>query len=250
MPQRFLFLLLALNSCQSPNPIAPPMNQPDSRHKVPAQQLVVVTAADANTIHATLQRYEIDPTGTLWNPVGESFPVVLGKNGLAWGSTFENNMPEGVSKKKEGDGKAPIGLYALSKVFGYPAQGPSKIDYQQVTPDWVCVDDDQSTHYNQVFDGSQKEKDWNSAEEMRRDDDLYKWGIVVGHNTAPAVPGCGSCIFMHIWRDENSPTAGCTAMTEARIFELVNWLDASKNPMLLQGTPQDLAFLRQRYVLP
>ena len=48
---------------------------------------------------------------------------------------------------------------------------------------------------------------------MRRKDALYTWVIDVAHNPS-RVPGEGSCIFLHVWKDADSPTVGCTAMPE------------------------------------
>jgi L,D-peptidoglycan transpeptidase YkuD (ErfK/YbiS/YcfS/YnhG family) len=38
---------------------------------------------------------------------------------------------------------------------------------------------------------------------------------------------------MHI---KNVPTAGCTVMSEKEMKEIIKWLDASKKPLLIQGT--------------
>ena len=68
---------------------------------------------------------------------------------------------------------------------------------------------------------------------MRRDDILYKWGVVVDHNAA-AIPGAGSCIFLHIWKSSSAPTAGCTAMPESDLVRLLRWLDPARHPILIQ----------------
>ena len=48
---------------------------------------------------------------------------------------------------------------------------------------------------------------------MRRDDALYTWVVEVRHNPA-AIPGGGSCIFLHVWDGPADTTVGCTAMPE------------------------------------
>jgi len=68
---------------------------------------------------------------------------------------------------------------------------------------------------------------------MRCADDLYKWGVVVAHNP-PAIPGAGSCIFLHVWKDARSATAGCTAMPEQDLVHLLRWLDPRARPVLVQ----------------
>jgi len=41
---------------------------------------------------------------------------------------------------------------------------------------------------------------------MRRDDNLYKYGIVIEYNTDPIIKGNGSAIFLHIWKGRGIPT--------------------------------------------
>jgi D-alanyl-D-alanine dipeptidase len=66
---------------------------------------------------------------------------------------------------------------------------------------------------------------------------------VVNHNHIDekgAVPGAGSCIFIHI---KKVPTAGCTVMNEKEIKEIIRWLEPKKNPLLIQGTKEDIPSL-------
>ncbi|MNP67760.1 hypothetical protein D3C76_1636250 [compost metagenome] len=92
-------------------------------------------------------------------------------------------------------------------------------------------------------------KDWNSAERMRRQDELYRQGIFIQHNT-PASPDAGSCIFLHIWRGPTTPTRGCTAMDPADIAALFNWLDPRQAPLLVQLPEAQYEQLRERWHLP
>ena len=61
----------------------------------------------------------------------------------------------------------------------------------------------------------------------------YALGIVVEHNPRN-IPGAGSCIFIHLWRGAKTGTAGCTILREADLFTLARWLDASRQPVLIQ----------------
>ncbi|PYP90865.1 MAG: hypothetical protein DMG65_10180 [Candidatus Angelobacter sp. Gp1-AA117] len=92
--------------------------------------------------------------------------------------------------------------FYLTRVFGYTAQPMAgwKMPYLHLNSSIECVDDTASKFYNQVIDRSTVAPDWKSSEQMLRPDDLYRWGILVDHNYAPAVSGAGSCIFMNIWK--------------------------------------------------
>ncbi|MFN6202564.1 MAG: L,D-transpeptidase [Acidobacteriota bacterium] len=206
-----------------------------------ARQMVLVITPEWNSVDGRLSRYERVSGGrTPWRQVGQSIPVVVGKNGLGWAAEFADwrNDPEPV--KREGDGRSPAGLFSLGSAFGYaPASelGRLAIDYLQVTKNNECVDDCQSGSYNQLVDGSRHpHRDWQSSEIMRRDDEYYRLGVVINHNLPRPVPCQGSCIFLHIWEGPGIGTVGCTAMAPEPMLEIVKWLDQSRKPVIVQLT--------------
>jgi hypothetical protein len=220
-------------------------------------QLLVVTTSDWEAVDGRLQRYHRAAPGKPWQPVGEAVPVVIGKKGLGWGSGIvpadELRPPDSSDPiKKEGDSKAPAGIFRLSRVFGYAEQEPLgwRMPYLNLTPSVECVDDSASKFYNQVVDRSQVSADWNSSEHMLRSDDLYRWGIVVDHNAGPAKAGDGSCIFLHIWRGPGQGTVGCTAMPEEQIQAILSWLDPKRKPVLVQLPSAQYHRLQHEFHLP
>ncbi|HEF4761512.1 TPA: hypothetical protein SAN82_003966 [Pseudomonas putida] len=212
-----------------------------------SQQLIVVTSKGWDDIQGIAQRYERH--GNTFEKFEASFPVVLGKHGMGWGQGL--NGIEGLQGpvKQEGDGKAPAGVFKLGTAFGYAAAADTRLPYLALTPSIECVDDSQSTHYNQLVDGSTVTKDWSSSERMRRNDELYRQGVFIEHNT-PSSPVAGSCIFFHIWRGPTTPTRGCTAMAPADIARLFSWLDPRQSPLLVQLPEAQYEQLRERWKLP
>ena len=203
-----------------------------------SRQLVLVVSRNWDATTATLQRYARNGAGQGWTPVGEAVPVNIGRTGLAWGLGLHHGTGLAGPVKREGDGKAPAGVFELPRAFGYASPQEAKgikLPYLQLTPEVVGVDDVKSKYYNQLIRMDQvPAKDWDSAEAMRRTDGLYEWGVVVSHNTAATVPGAGSCIFLHIWRGPGKPTAGCTAMSKENMQKLLAWLDPHAKPVLVQ----------------
>jgi len=211
-------------------------------------QLIVVTTPDWNTLEGRLRRYERATPRDAWSPVSETISVVVGKNGLAWGiGVISTDVPDIRRSydpiKKEGDGRGPAGVFALGTAFGdaaTPVPG-SKMPYLSLTESLECVDDPGSKYYNRLVDRSDVAADWNSSEHMRAIGEVYRWGIVVGHNgivtdgksNSPA-PGRGSCVFLHIWRGSTQGTAGCTAMPQIELENLLTWLDPARKPLLVQ----------------
>lgn len=212
-----------------------------------SEQLIVVTSQNWDDIQGTAQRYERH--GQSFEKFEAPFAVVLGKNGMGWGKGIIDIEPGSGPVKQEGDGKAPAGVFALGTAFGYEASAHTRLPYLALSASIECVDDSQSTRYNQLVDGSLIASDWSSSERMRRSDDLYRQGIFIQHNT-PATATAGSCIFFHIWRGPSAPTRGCTAMDPADIARLLDWLDPKKTPLLVQLPEAQYEQLRQRWKLP
>ncbi|MCO4294378.1 L,D-transpeptidase family protein [Solitalea sp. MAHUQ-68] len=211
------------------------------------RQILVVTAANWDTVDAKLNVFEWNNKS--WQLKFADVPVTLGRTGLAWGKGLQSDELNTGVLKKEGDGKSPAGIFSLGGLFGYEDIS-TKMKFLKVSPSTFCVDDQTSAYYNQVTDTTKTPKTWNSAEEMRRNDDLYKYGVFVNYNTEPIVAGAGSCIFMHIWRGAGRPTAGCTAMTEENMLKLFSILDAEKKPLLIQMPRDEYEKLRNSYQLP
>ncbi|MDF1881966.1 hypothetical protein JHD50_11770 [Sulfurimonas sp. MAG313] len=85
------------------------------------KQLLVVHTVDFNRSKAIMQAYEYK--STQWMKVFEPISVNLGKNGLAWGrGKLSLQKHKGSVLKKEGDNKAPAGLFSLDLFFAYEEQ--------------------------------------------------------------------------------------------------------------------------------
>lgn len=200
-------------------------------------QAVVVTTKNWNAVQGKAQLLERKTTKSAWKAVGKSFPVVVGINGLAW-SDDANMKAEAHPHKVEGDGKAPAGIFMLTSAF---ASGDQKVNlpFTKLAESTECVDDVKSTHYNKIVDKYKVGNyDWKSSEKMLEVGAQYDMGIFVAHNHE-RIKGKGSCIFLHIWKDAASGTAGCTAMERANIEKIFAWIDDKKNPVLIQ-LPEDI----------
>lgn len=218
-----------------------------------SRQCIVVLARDWSSMTGTLHAFARTSTTGDWKMRGDALPVVLGKSGLGWGLGLVDARRRAGPRKIEGDNKVPAGIFRLGPAFGYaPAASASwiKLHYLPLTKMTEGVDDPRSHYYNQLVDRSKVARvDWRSSEQMRRADDLYKWGIFVAHNAA-ATPGAGSCIFMHIWKNSSTPTTGCTAMAERDLVQLLRWLDPAAQPLLVQVPQRDYAEFQSHYRLP
>lgn len=220
-----------------------------------SSQLILVLTDSIQSTKGRLVYYDRISSAE-WVAKNEAFPIVLGRNGLAWGIGLhqERNYP-GFSSKKEGDGRSPAGIFSLSAVFAYEFNPNVKMPFILVDDVTECVDDRNSKYYNQVLKSTDLEKngigmDWNSSEKMSEYGVSYEQGIVVNHNVNPIELGKGSCIFIHNWSGSNSTTAGCTALDSNELSGIISWLDEARNPILVQLTEQAYSELKTKWVLP
>jgi len=180
-------------------------------------QVVIVLADDADPTKATVSAWE--RRGEWWFKRFATFPAVIGRNGFA---------PPG--EKREGDGRTPSGTYRLARAFGYAPYVSTGLDYRQVGETDFWVDDPASDQYNQWVKSLPQAA---SYEVLRRHDGLYEHAIVIEYNTEPVVAGNGSAIFLHVWRDAATSTAGCVALSPEHVKKLLKWLDLSKEPVIV-----------------
>ena len=218
------------------------------------EQAIVVVTENWQGVAGQLQRFERTPEQMTWQPVGQPFSVVVGRKGMGWGKglfALTDQQVASVGYRQEGDKRAPAGVFSLGSVFGLatPEQADEwlslSMPYIHLSPYVRCIGDSHSSRYNEIHDIRTIPKDWlndGANENMRRDairdEGAYRWGVFVNHNTPgnaqPRDKVSGSCIFLHIWKGDGSGTSGCTAMTKSDLLDIINWLDESRHPVLIQ----------------
>ena len=221
-----------------------------------AQQLVLVTTGGWDENQGILRRFERPDDSTQWREVA-AFPVSIGRHGSAWGTGLHAaaDVDDG-PRKREGDGRSPAGVFALGTAFGYAGTAATGLPYQAMSRDDWCMDVPASPYYNRIVDARQvgAAAVAGSSEPMRLDlhrngNPSYRLGFVIEHNPGN-VPQGGSCIFAHLWRAPGEPTAGCTAMADADMEAMLEWLDADKTPRFVLLPRAQYARLATRWQLP
>ncbi len=198
-----------------------------------SRQVLFVTTPSATSVQGTMYLCKRKNNRKTWK-IKDSFAIVVGRAGLAKDAQTNVAIAADLPVKKEGDGKSPAGIFPLGQVFSYHDLHHLHMPFKQVDTLCHCVDDPSSVYYNTLVVADTAKQVYNSFEYMKRHDDFYEYGIWVLYNSQPVVVRNGSCIFIHVWKNENSGTSGCTAMSKEHIIRLIYWLNKKKNPVLLQ----------------
>lgn len=160
---------------------------------------------------------ENNSRGSIWWQ-GHSHPCALGRGGV---------IP--ASRKREGDDASPAGLYPLLGLY-YRADRldlpDTALPLSEIGPEQGWCDEPACENYNIAVTLPHG----GSAESLWREDAVYDLLVVMGHNSNPAIPGLGSAIFLHVARDDFSPTRGCIAVTKEALLEIL--ADLSINTMI------------------
>jgi L,D-peptidoglycan transpeptidase YkuD (ErfK/YbiS/YcfS/YnhG family) len=189
-----------------------------------------VTNKDASSSQVTI--YVLEKGGNIWRPAFPAFSGTIGTKGFA-----------SFNKKLEGDGTSPTGIFSLGTAFGYNPSISTKMPYRRITDDDFWVDDVRSADYNRWVRGRPQTA---SVEKMKREDGLYRHGIVIEYNMDPIERGKGSAVFLHRWQGKDKSTRGCVAMPEDQILRLLAWLDPAQKPLIIMGTESELSRMRPR----
>ena len=214
-------LLVVAASAQIKKP-EPPAIKPDFGTSL---QAVVVVTEGWDTTQGRGRLFERKNVRSKWKSVGGEFRITVGRSGMGIDDSDRWNEDAANVVKKEGDGRSPAGLMPLTYAFGKADKANTKLKYLKVADFTECVDDVNSNHYNKIVNRMQVGAfDWKSSEKMLEIGRPYDLGIVVGYNSYPVEQGRGSCIFLHIWRDALTGTAGCTAMDRRDLERITAWL--------------------------
>jgi L,D-peptidoglycan transpeptidase YkuD (ErfK/YbiS/YcfS/YnhG family) len=141
---------------------------------------------------------------------GQTVPVALGRGGIR-------------ANKREGDGGTPKGTFRPRQLWWRADRHPRPrtfLPVRAIGPEDAWCEDPKSRHYNQPV---RLDRD-RGGDRLKRDDQLYDFIVEIDHNSSPRIAGRGSAVFLHLARENFSPTAGCVSMTKAAMLRLLQRL--------------------------
>ena len=132
--------------------------------------------------------------------------------------------------KKEGDWCTPVGKFSLGPIYFRKDKIyrlKTKIKAFPITKDMYWEDNPLSINYNKLSFNNKK-----SSEKLFRKDNIYDIILVVNYNTNPVIPNKGSAIFIHIAKDNYTPTKGCIALNKKDLILIISNL-SRKDKLLI-----------------
>lgn len=158
--------------------------------------------------------------------------IIVDKSGmLAWNAGDAEHRVRcslgrgGIGNKEgEGDGITPLGTFPLRAVMvrtdrvGLPE---TRLPVSKIMDNDGWCDDPDDPDYNTRISLPHSA----SHEKLSRDDHLYDVIVEVGYNDDPIVSGRGSAIFMHLARENYTPTEGCVGLALEDMIKLLENCD-------------------------
>lgn len=146
-----------------------------------------------------------------WQPLAAGIPAWIGANGMT-------------PQSHDGEMKTPMGIFTLDFAFGTAPNPGGGLPYIQVGPDHWWDGDMKSPTYNtmQVCKKAQCPFDTDPASGTENlQIPQYVHAVVMGVNKE-RVPGNGGAFFLHA--TDGGPTAGCVAIDDGKLVEIMRWL--------------------------
>ena len=138
------------------------------------------------------------------------WPVMLGRRGIS-------HIP------REGDLATPAGKLTPVCVFyraGRATRPRTALTLHPLNPDDGWCD----APYHPLYNRFVRFPFAAGAERLWREDHAYDLLVVLDFNVHPRAQGRSSAIFLHLMHDDQRPTAGCIAMHEQHLRELLRHL--------------------------
>ena len=205
-----------------------------------SNQVIVVTAAKWSATEGTLRAFERSATGN-WVQVVDATSAQLGYGGLVK-----------ADERRQGTGKTPTGTFAIETAFGRLPDPGTALPYTKFdhNDSWT-YDPNHPTTYNLFQNaavrwdayGNYVERLWQYGEQYNYvavlDFNLPAGEVTVGpkgirRTSSPADTRRGGGIFLHV--SNGDKTAGCIAIAQERMTQIMKWLDPDQHPVIVIGT--------------
>ncbi|MEP7178711.1 MAG: L,D-transpeptidase family protein, partial [Pseudonocardiales bacterium] len=128
----------------------------------------------------------------------------------------------------------PVGSFTLTEAIGRNPNPGTALPYVRTTPaDWWISQSGPLYNTLQRCTRACGFTQGDPNEHLYYLTPFYNYAVVIDYNRAPATPGAGSAFFLHV--TDGAPTAGCVAIPQADLVDLMAWLTPAAQPRILIG---------------
>jgi L,D-peptidoglycan transpeptidase YkuD (ErfK/YbiS/YcfS/YnhG family) len=169
-----------------------------------ATQVISVVSVGGSS--AKMDVWEHSAAG--WKPLEAGIPTHVGSAGMT-------------GQSRDGYPATPMGVFTLDFVFGTAPSPGGGLQYVQVGPNHWWDGDPKSRTYNTMQICKKEQCPFDTSESENLQIPQYVHSVVMGVNKQ-RVPGHGGAFFMHA--TDGGPTAGCVAIDDNKLVEIIRWL--------------------------
>jgi L,D-peptidoglycan transpeptidase YkuD (ErfK/YbiS/YcfS/YnhG family) len=194
-----------------------------------ARQLVLVTSSSSLSSHAVLRTFV--ERGDRWVPAFGPMAARIGVNGWML-----------ASRRREGDGTTPEGLFVLgTTIYGNAPDPGVALRFHRLMPGDYWDENPATGHaYNTFVHSADTDCAHNpyggDTECLWLETVAYRYFAVVNFNTPSRGP-YGSAIFLHV---TIGATTGCVSVSLPNLVRLLRWLKPKLRPTIVLAGPLPL----------
>jgi L,D-peptidoglycan transpeptidase YkuD (ErfK/YbiS/YcfS/YnhG family) len=188
-----------------------------------ATRVITVVARSTSSTTARLQVWR-KARGGGWLRSGSSVTAHVGSDGLS-------------KTPSEFRSATPIGSFTLTQAFGRDSNPGTALPYFKTTPaDWWISQAGSLYNTHQRCSSNCAFTQGDPNEHLYYETPYYNYAVVIDantRNTGHVKQYGGSAFFLHV--TDGQPTAGCVAISQAKLTHLMLSLSPHKHPRILIG---------------
>ncbi|MGN6607198.1 MAG: L,D-transpeptidase family protein [Jatrophihabitans sp.] len=192
---------------------------PVHRRTFDATQVITVVARSSSSTTATLQAWRKAPGGG-WIKRGPAILAHVGAAGIGVPSEFRSNTP--------------AGTFTITQTFGYRPNPGIRLRWFRSTPaDWWISQAGPLYNTHQRCSSGCHFNLGSPNEHLYYERPYYAYAAVINTPSGAGAYPRGSAFFLHV--TDGTPTAGCVAIPQAPLVDLLKWLNPAAHPRILLG---------------
>jgi L,D-peptidoglycan transpeptidase YkuD (ErfK/YbiS/YcfS/YnhG family) len=182
--------------------------------------VITVVAHSASSTTATLRVWKKAPGGG-WLQTGRAVTAHVGADGLS-------------RSPSEFRSATPVGSFTLTQAFGFYSDPGTALRYFKTRPsDWWISQSGPLYNTHQRCASHCRFTQGAPNEHLYYETPYYNYAVVINTPHGRSAYPHGSAFFLHV--TDGRPTAGCVAISQSRLVQIMRSLTPGQHPRILIG---------------